>query len=187
MADVEMEVVGEIDGFIVALLNRGPTMTMDYVNSEMQWREQALEDAVLRAVQAGMPPDEVAEMQRLVLAPYRETFRRGLIGEPPEKVEPMRLVWTPTACSMATPKLYTQEKYAWLSEQVKILERAHMVYFDPLVTFAIEATVLQKGGRTPGGCELVGGELSRRTSFVAAHALGRGARFLRWDDLLGDD
>ena len=39
-----------------------------------------------------MPPDDVAEIQRLVLAPYKEMFRRGLIGEPLEEVEPMRLV-----------------------------------------------------------------------------------------------
>ena len=50
------------------------------------------EDAVLRAVQAGMPPDDVAKLQREVLAPYKKAFRRGLIGEPPEKVESMRLV-----------------------------------------------------------------------------------------------
>ena len=67
------------------------------------------------------------------------------------------------------------------------MQRAHMVCFDPLVTFAVIATALQKGGRTPGGCELVGGERLRRTSSVAAHVLGRGARFLRWDDLLDDD
>ena len=39
-----------------------------------------------------MPPEDVAKLQRLVLAPYKKAFRRGLIGEPPEKVEPMRLV-----------------------------------------------------------------------------------------------
>ena len=39
-----------------------------------------------------MPPDDVAEIQRLVLAPHSEMFRRGLIGEPLEEVDPMRLV-----------------------------------------------------------------------------------------------
>ena len=39
-----------------------------------------------------MPPDDVAELQRLVPALYQEIFRRGLIGEPLEEVEPMRLV-----------------------------------------------------------------------------------------------
>ena len=106
-----------------------------------------------------MPPDDVAELQRLVLAPYKKAFRRGLIGEPPEKVEPMRLVWTPTVwTSKATPRLYIQDNYTWSSEQVQILERAHMVYFDPQVTFAIVAVALQKGGRTPDGYELASGE-----------------------------
>ena len=39
-----------------------------------------------------MPPDDVAELQRLMLAPYKEMFRRRLTGEPLEEVEPMRLV-----------------------------------------------------------------------------------------------
>ena len=39
-----------------------------------------------------MPPDDVAKIQRLVLAAYKEMFRRGLIGEPLEEVGPMLLV-----------------------------------------------------------------------------------------------
>ena len=57
---------------------------------------------------------------------------------------------------------------------MEILERAHMVYFDPQVTFAIVATALQKAGHTPVGCRLPGG---MRKCSVVAHAHGRGGRF----------
>ena len=100
----------------------------------------------------------------------------------------MRLVWTQTAwTTKATPRLYAQEKRAWLSEEMKMLERVHMVYFDQQGTFAIVATALQRGIHAPIGCGLPGGERSSRKRSVAANALGRGARFLLWDDLLDDD
>ena len=47
---------------------------MDYGNSEMQQREQALEDVILRAAQAGMPPNDVVELRRLELGPNNEGF-----------------------------------------------------------------------------------------------------------------
>ena len=40
---------------------------MDYGDSYMQEFEQALEDASLRAAQAGMLPDDVAKLRHLVL------------------------------------------------------------------------------------------------------------------------
>ena len=45
------------------------------------------EDAILRAARAGMPPDDLAELRRLVLSPYKEAFRWGLRGESPAQVE----------------------------------------------------------------------------------------------------
>ena len=66
-----------------------------------------------------MPPDDVAELRRLVLDHCKEAFYRGLTGESPAQVESIRVVYTPTAC---TPKvksiLYATEKGAWLSEQM---------------------------------------------------------------------
>ena len=60
MADIEVEAAGETNGF---------------------------EDAILRAAQAGMPPDDLAELRRLMLSPYKEAFRWGLPGESPAQVE----------------------------------------------------------------------------------------------------
>ncbi|CAN0394168.1 unnamed protein product, partial [Ascophyllum nodosum] len=65
--------------------------------------------------------------------------------QPPAQVEPMRVVWTPTArTTKAKSRLYAPEKRAWLSEQMKMLERAHMVYLNPQATFASVAMALPK-------------------------------------------
>ena len=42
---------------------------------------------ILRAARAGMPPDDLVELRRLILAPYKEAFRRGFGREPPAQVE----------------------------------------------------------------------------------------------------
>ena len=64
VADIESEADGETNGF-----------------------EHLLEDAVLRAARAGMPPDNLVELRCLVLGLYKEAFRWGLTGEPPAQVE----------------------------------------------------------------------------------------------------
>ena len=46
-----------------------------------------LEDTILRAARAGMPPDDLAELRRPVPGHYKEAFRWGLTGEPPAQVE----------------------------------------------------------------------------------------------------
>ena len=88
VADTEVEAAGEPNGFKDALLDRELDMMVGFDRSEMQQREQASGDAVLGAAQAGIPPDDVVELRRLVLDPYKEAFRRGLTGEPPVQMEP---------------------------------------------------------------------------------------------------
>ena len=68
-------------------LDREPEVLMGFGDSEIQQREQVLEDVILRVARAGMPPDDLAELQRLVLGPYKVAFRRGFTGEPPAQVE----------------------------------------------------------------------------------------------------
>ena len=87
MADIEVEAAGETNGFENALLDREPEMMMSFSDREIQQREQVLEDAILRLARAGMPPDDLAELRRLVQGPYKKSFRRGLTGEPPAQVE----------------------------------------------------------------------------------------------------
>ena len=119
VAHIEVGAAGENGWFKYELLDRGQKMMTDSGDSEMQQREQKLEDAILRAAQASMPPGDMAELQRLVLGPHKKTFHRELTGEPLAQVEPMRLVWTPTArTTRAKPRLYALEKRAQLSEQM---------------------------------------------------------------------
>ena len=87
-AGIEVEAAEETDGLKNALLDRRPNTMMGFGDREAHQRQQALEDAILGATQAGMPPDDVVELRRLVLFPYKEGFRRGLSGEPPAMVEP---------------------------------------------------------------------------------------------------
>ena len=78
--------------------------------------------------------------------PLHEVFRRGLTGEPPAHVEPMRLALESTAqTTKAKTRLYAPEKRAWLSEKMQMLERGHTVYRSPQVTLASVAMALPKG------------------------------------------
>ena len=77
VADIEVGAAGKTDVFNDMLLGRGPRMMMGSGDSEIQPREQALEDAILRVAHAGMPPDDVVEVQHLFLSHYKKTFDRG--------------------------------------------------------------------------------------------------------------
>ena len=87
LADIEVEAAGEINWFEDVLLDRELEMMMSFSDREIQQREHVLEDAILRAARAGMPPNNLVELRRLVLGPYKEAFRWGLTGEPPVQVE----------------------------------------------------------------------------------------------------
>ena len=87
VADIQVEAAGETHGFKDALLDREPENMMSFSDREIKQREQVLEGAILRAARADMPPQDLAELWRLVLGPYKEAFRRGLTREPPAQVD----------------------------------------------------------------------------------------------------
>ena len=87
LADIEAEAAGETNGFEDVLLDREPEMMMRFTDREIQQHDQVLKDATLRAARAGMPPDDLAKLRRLVLGPDKKAFSRGLTGEPPAQVE----------------------------------------------------------------------------------------------------
>ena len=93
LVDIEVEAAGETNGFEDVLLDREPEVMMHFSDREIQQHEYVLENAILRAARAGMPPDELAELWRLVLSPYKEAFRWGLTGEPPAQVELGSVQW----------------------------------------------------------------------------------------------
>ena len=69
--DIEGEGTGETDEFKDALLDGGPKVMMDSGGGEMKQSEQALKNTIVTVDQAGMPPDDVAELWRLVLSRYK--------------------------------------------------------------------------------------------------------------------
>ena len=79
-----------------------PKIIIGVGDSEVQQREQVLEDVILRGARAGMPLDDLAVLRRLVLGPYKDVFRRGLTGEPPAQVE-LRLVQVRSMAAYACP------------------------------------------------------------------------------------
>ena len=78
------------DEFRETLLSRGPTMFME-VREEIKGRREALVGALHAAVQAGLSKAYVCEMEEIVLGQCFGAFRRALTGEPPARVEPMRV------------------------------------------------------------------------------------------------
>ena len=63
------------------------TMQVSGIEMEAAGGTNWFEDAILRSTRAGMSPDDLAELRRLVLGPNKEAFRWGLTREPPAQVE----------------------------------------------------------------------------------------------------
>ena len=69
--DIEGRTAGETDEFKDGLLDKGPKIMMCSGGSELKQSKQALVTTILRVAQAGMPPDDVSELWRLVLSRYK--------------------------------------------------------------------------------------------------------------------
>ena len=79
VADIEVETAGETNGLNDALLDReSDMMMMSFSDRKIQQCEQVLEDAILRAARVVMPPDELAELWRLVLDRIKRCSAGGL-------------------------------------------------------------------------------------------------------------
>ncbi|CAM9388332.1 unnamed protein product [Ascophyllum nodosum] len=123
LADIEVEAAGETNGFDDVLLDREPETMMSLSDREIQQREQVLEDAVLRAAWAGMPPDDLAELRRLVLDPYKEAFRWGLTGEPLAQVELGSVqVWSTAACACPDADYSLPSKSTIKDKKLELME-----------------------------------------------------------------
>ena len=80
------------------LVERGPELFMD-PTEEKGARDRALEDSVLLAEQSGLSADGACRL-REILARLVGAFRRALRGDPPARVEPMRVQLKPGACAV---------------------------------------------------------------------------------------
>ncbi|CAM9457978.1 unnamed protein product [Sphacelaria rigidula] len=84
-------------------------------------REGALEDSVQQAEQKGLSADG-AYCLRDISARRVDTFRRALRGDPPARVEPIRVHLKPQAKAVkATPRRYDPVKTGWLASYIAAL------------------------------------------------------------------
>ncbi|CAN0493582.1 unnamed protein product, partial [Hapterophycus canaliculatus] len=91
-------------------------------------RERALENSVEEAVQNGLSTDGACCL-RDILGRRVNAFRRALRGDPPARVEPMRVQWKPQVKAVKSkPRRYNPMKTGWLASCI-----AALVAFDLLV------------------------------------------------------
>ena len=86
-------------------VERGPEMFMDPAEEESA-RKVALEKSVTEAVGNGLSLSK-AERLRDILHRRANAFRRALRGDPPARVEPMRVQLKPGATTVKACLLYT--------------------------------------------------------------------------------
>ena len=81
------------DSAVERLVERGPDMFMDSAE-ERGARDRALEDSVQQAEQSGLSADGTCRL-RDILARRVGAFRRAFRGDPPARVEPMKVQLKP--------------------------------------------------------------------------------------------
>ena len=102
------------DVAVECLVERGPDMFMDPME-ERGARNRALEDSVQQAEQSALSADGAGRLRNIL--PRRvDAFRRALRGDPPARVEPMRVHRKPQAQAVkARPGRYEPVKTGWLA------------------------------------------------------------------------
>ena len=119
------EELGEAEERLVAL---GPDIDMS-LQQELRVRSGALEKVVLASVAAGWDRWHV-ERLRGVIGRRWSAFGRGLRrGDPPERVEPLRVNLKPGARPVkAWPRVYNFAKTAWLAAYMASLAALGLVF-----------------------------------------------------------
>ena len=105
-------------------------------------------------MQAGLPEAYVREVKEIVLDQCFGAFRRALTGEPPARVEPMRVTLKQGADLSevkAKPRRYLPDRSAYLREHFQLLCDAGMVYPNPQAVCASVAMAFPRGGLPSGG------------------------------------
>ena len=100
------------------LVGRGPDM---FRMEERGARDRALEDNVQQAEQRCLSADGPCRL-RDILSRCVDSFRRALRGDPPARVEPMRVHLKPQAQAVkARPRRYHPVKTGWLASCIAAL------------------------------------------------------------------
>ena len=125
-------------------VDRGPEMVMEPALEEHE-RRVALEQAVEVAASNGLDDTQVAQLKQVVLERRWNAFRRALRGDPPAKVEPMRVVLKPNAQPVkARPRGYPPAKAAWLVACVTTLMSLGFVFRNMQAVWASPAMAAPK-------------------------------------------
>ena len=115
----------EPDLAVERLVERGPEMFMDPAEEESA-RKVALEESVTDAVAQGL---SVSKRLRGMFSRRFNAFRRALRGDPPARVEPMRVQLKPGASAVkAKPRRYDPVKTSRLASCVVALLAFRLVF-----------------------------------------------------------
>ena len=138
------QVSEERDEAVERLVERGPEMFMEPAQEESA-RKVALEKGVADAVAAGLSVSK-AERLREILARRCNAFRRALRGDPPARVEPMRVQLKPRATAVkAKPRVYDPVKSHWLGACMTALLAFGLVFRNLQAVWSSPAMAVPKG------------------------------------------
>ena len=135
----------EQDEITTELVEQGPRMFM--TGREELWaRQEALWRAVDDAERSGLSPESAMKLRDIVLHTHAEAFRRALVGEPPERVEPMQVTLKPGSTAVqAKPRVYPPTKAKWLAKHMGHLTHTGMVYPNFQAIYGSVAMAIPKG------------------------------------------
>ena len=138
------QVPKEPDEAVERLVERGPEMFMDPAEEESA-RKVALEESVTEAVGNGLSLSK-AERLRDILHRRENAFRRALRGDPPARVEPMRVQLKPGATTVkAKPRRYDPGKSSWLASCMAALMAFGLVFINVQAVWSSPAMAVPKG------------------------------------------
>ena len=133
-ADVAVERLGE----------RGPDMFMDPME-ERGARDRALEDSVQQAEQSGLSAGGAFRF-RDILSRRADAFRCAFRGDPPARVEPMRVHLKPQAQAVkARPRRYDPVKTGWLASCITALGAFGLLVWNIQAVCPVQLWRCQKG------------------------------------------
>ena len=108
------------DVAVERLVERGPDIFLDQMEERGAWN-RALEDNVQQTAQSGLSADGACRL-RDIMSRRVDDFRRALRGDPPARVEPMRVHLKPQAQAVKTrPRRYDPVKTGWLASCIAAL------------------------------------------------------------------
>ena len=131
------------DVAVERLVERGTDMFMDPME-ERGARDRALEDSVQQAEQSGLSADGACRL-RDILCRREDVFRGALRGDPPARVELMRVHLKPQAQVVkARPRRYDPVRTGWLASCIAALVAFGLIVWNLQVVCASPAMVVRK-------------------------------------------